>query len=45
MNYVNNTDINIDDINLLMYNSEYIGYYLLIKIFLCCLPYIIFGHL
>ena len=44
MNDLNNTNINIDidDINLLMGNSEYIAYYFLIKIIIWLLPFFIF---
>ena len=42
MDYLNNT--NIDDINLLWNNVDYIGYYFLIKIFICFLPFIIFRN-
>ena len=42
MNDLNNTNINVDDINLLMGNSEYIAYYFLIKIIIWLLPFFIF---
>ena len=40
MNDLNNTYV--DDINLLMGNSEYIAYYFLIKIIIWLLPFFIF---
>ena len=41
MDYLNNT--NIDDINLLMGNSEYIAYYFLIKTIIFFIPLVFFN--